>query len=195
MVRSYCRSRAALWGLGHYNPYRSQRSSHSERYGLWSRRTWASEKNSRQPPTCGGRSDWRPRQHLPATVHTRLASRRCGSFSGATRGDRQKRLSEKRLGDGWTLRRPSPSGRRTSRALCPSAACRARAGGGRGGSSATSDVRPILQLQALQLAVRHAPRAMQLRSDFDQSFDRTSIGLRETIEWCRFGGERAVFYY
>jgi len=57
MVRSYCRSRAALWGLGHYNPYRSQRSSHSERYGLWSRRTWASEKNSRQPPTCGGRSE------------------------------------------------------------------------------------------------------------------------------------------
>ena len=51
MVRSYCRSRAALWGLGHYNPYRSQRSSHSERYGLWSRRTWASEKNARQPPT------------------------------------------------------------------------------------------------------------------------------------------------
>jgi hypothetical protein len=50
-----------------------------------------------------------------------------------------------------------------------------------GGSSATSDVRPILQLQALQLAIRHAPRAMQLRSDFDRNFDRTSIGLRETI--------------
>ena len=107
-------------------------------------------------------------------------------FWSDARGGRQKRLSEERLGDGWALRRPSPSGRRTSRALCPSAACRARAGG-----RVIGYIRRSSNLAAPGIAVGHQTCTTsnatsigdrsKFRSDFDRNSDRTSIGLRETI--------------